>query len=302
MKTAIVTGANGFIGRWLVKELSENNYYVYAVVREKYSYICKNENVNIIQCPMDKIFSLREKIAEKPIDDFFHLAWEGSGGPGRSNYALQLKNVKESCDAAELAQELQVKHFFCAGTLSEHIVEDLLEENNISANMVYALCKKTTRYLLDIFFRTHKVKFTWLQFSNVYGPYNQSGNLLSYALDTMMKDEVPEFSSGEQPYDFIYIKDLVKAVRLLSDIDCDKKYYFIGSGAKLKLKEYLQQLPLIFGNNSQLGLGKRKEDGVKYEESWFDSSDLIKEVGYIAEYSFEEGIKETIDWLRNKEN
>ena len=302
MKSAIVTGANGFIGRWLVKELSEHNYYVYAVVRKNHSYICKNQNVKIVECPMSEILSLREKLTITNIDKFFHLAWNASGGEGRANYDLQLKNVKESCDVAELAKQLQVKHFFGVGTLTENIVEDLLEDENISTNMIYAVSKKMTRYFLDIAFRQNATKFTWLQFSNVYGPYNQSGNLLSYALNAMMKKEVPEFSSGEQPYDFVYVKDLVRAIRLISDMDSGKQYYFIGSGTSLKLKEYLQKLPSIIGNNSQLEIGKRAEDGVKYEKSWFDCSDLIEEVGYTAEYSFEKGIKETIEWLKNKDN
>ena len=297
MKKAIVTGASGFVGTWLVKELSEHQCLVYAMVRKDEGKFDNISNVKVIECDMANIEKLADYI-DGPVDAFIHLAWQGSGGDERANYEIQLNNVKLGCDAAKVAKKIGVLHFFSAGTITENIVDNIILNDKVSANMMYAVCKKTTRYMLDVYCKKIGLPFTWLQFSNVYGPYNQSGNLLSYALETLVKGEVPAFSKGEQPYDFIYVKDLVRVIRELININNKRNFYFIGSGESRKLCEYLMELPDIYGGESKVGIGLRPEDGIAYEWEWFECSELKEDIGYKAEYSFEMGIRETIEWLK----
>lgn len=300
MKKIIVTGANGFVGRWLSNELAQHGYYVYALDITKPDDFVYEDNVKSIICDVTKIENMKTQFEKENITAIIHLAWIGSGGPKRADYKTQLLNVEIACNIAKFASEIGVKHLYAAGTISEQIVDNIILQDNVSPNMMYAICKKTTRYMLDVYCRMIDLKFTWLQFSNIYGPYNYSGNLLSYALEKLANGEEPEFSAGTQPYDFIYIKDLVRAIRLLCDIDCNKKIYFLGSGNSRELHEYLEELPIIYGNNSSVGIGKRPEDGVKYFWEWFDIADLKEDTGFDVEYTFAEGVKETIQWLEKK--
>ena len=77
MKKAIVTGANGFIGSWLIKELVKNDVEVIAVVRNEKSNIesiANIEGLRIVYCDLNEIQTLPEKIADRDIDVFYHLA------------------------------------------------------------------------------------------------------------------------------------------------------------------------------------------------------------------------------------
>ena len=300
MKKAVVTGANGFVGSWLVKELVEQNFYVYSVVKDENEIVSEIngfENSEIVYCDLSKIKNLAEIIGEKEIDAFFHLAWVGSGGPLRADYKIQLNNSIYSCDAAFAAKEMNAKRFLCAGTVTEHIVDNTLMMKNVSQNMMYGIAKKTTHLALNAYCKTIGLDFVWMQFSNVYGPNNMSGNLLSYAFNEISAGRIPEFSKGTQPYDFIYVKDLVHAIYLLATNELNHATYFLGSGEKCKLFEYLEKIPKII-DGCDVALGKRPEDGIVYLEEWFDANDLCVDTGFKVNYTFEDGVTETYNWYK----
>ncbi len=297
MKSAIVTGANGFIGRWLVEKLLEENVKVYAIVKDENEEVSMLTGCNIVYCELSEILTLTQKITE-PVDVFYHLAWAGAGGAARADYSVQLANAKFSCDAANCAKMLGCKKFLCAGTITEKIAENILNIDVKAENTIYALEKHNTHCLLDILCKKIELDYVWMRFSNVYGPYNMSGNIISYMLGELMKGNRPSFSKGEQPYDLIYIKDLVNAVYLLGKKDTKKNCYFIGSGNCRMLRDYLTEIKDMYGNGAEIGLGERPDDGLKYYKEWFEISDLCEDTGFKPEYAFEDAIKETIDWIK----
>ena len=75
MKEAIVTGANGFIGRHLVKTLLEENYTVWAIIRPNGGCNIRNiVGINVVECDMKDIdrlpFLMKIKYPEECV--FFH--------------------------------------------------------------------------------------------------------------------------------------------------------------------------------------------------------------------------------------
>ena len=301
MKKAIVTGANGFVGSWLVKELAARNVTVYAVVRDAdadISRIGALSNVKIFYCNLENIRNLPESITDRDIECFYHLAWAGAWGGLRADHNVQLSNAGYCCDAAYAAKQIGCEKFLCAGTVSENIADGVSELDKVSQNMMYAICKQTARKLLSVYCRMIDIKLIWMQFSNIYGPGDRTNNLICYTLTEILNNRKPTFSKGSQPYDFIFIKDLVHAVYLLGSCNIPSDKYFLGSGNGRPLCEYLSEIPEILGNGCQVGLGERPEDGIVYNKEWFDISKLQKDTGFVSQYSFEEGIKETFQWLK----
>lgn len=95
MKKAIVTGANGFVGSTLVKELIGRNVQVIALDREGCSgNLPENDLVRFVPCDLAEMASLKDKVADRDIDVFYHFAWVGSAGPARADTALQLQNAQ----------------------------------------------------------------------------------------------------------------------------------------------------------------------------------------------------------------
>lgn len=303
MKSAVVTGANGFVGAWLIDTLVKKGVKVYAVIKdtnEDISRIGNLDDCNIVYCELKDIIDLPNKINDTP-EVFYHLAWAGAGGAGRADYALQLLNAKYTCDAAVSAKKMGCKKFLCAGTITEKIAENILNIDVKAENTIYALEKHNTHCLLDILCKKIDLDYVWMRFSNIYGPYNLSGNIISYMLGELSKGNRPSFSKGEQPYDLMYIEDLVKAIYLLGEKDTKKNCYFLGSGTPRLLKDYLIEIKDIYGNGAQIGLGERPEDGLKYYEEWFDTTDLQNDTGFKPEFDFETAVTKTVKWIKGEQ-
>lgn len=294
MKKVIISGANGFIGKWLVKEFVEAGIEVYALVRNEENHFIKNDNVHFICCDMKNVVNIVEQLKNKRIDTFFHLAWEGSTGDKRADYKIQLSNVQYSCEAMQVAKLIGCKRFLAAGTITERIVDEAIQNGRVPTNLIYGICKKTTHNILITLSTQIGIELIWMQFSNVFGPGNRTGNLISYTLSTIQKGEQPEYSSATQPYDFIYIKDLVRAIMLLGQNEkLSHNQYFLGSGQSRVLREYLLDIPRALGLDIEMGIGQRADDGIKYQKEWFLTDGLVMDTGFKTTYSFEEAIRET---------
>ena len=77
MNKAVVTGANGFVGSHVCKELADSNTKVYAVIKdenENIDSIKDLQGISIVYCDLDNIESLSEKITDNDIDVFYHFA------------------------------------------------------------------------------------------------------------------------------------------------------------------------------------------------------------------------------------
>lgn len=302
MEKAIVTGANGFIGNNLVKHLVSQGVHVTAVVRNEKSDISGLSDLNntdILYCDLSEINSLPEKIPAANFDVFYHLAWEGNSGPGRQDYAMQMRNAMYAADAFRASESLNCGRFLCSGTITEKVAADILKFPEISApNMIYGIAKNAAHYICEFLSRKSSVKFIWCRLSNIYGPGNKTGNIASYTLEQLMNGKTPEFSSALQPFDLMYVDDCASALYHIGTCDTSKKEFFVGSGRPRLLKDYLLQMWEITGKKVPIGIGKRADDGIVYDSEWFNISDLTEKTGFVPVTGFEEGILKTIEYMK----
>jgi nucleoside-diphosphate-sugar epimerase len=141
-----------------------------------------------------------------------------------------------------------------------------------------------------------------MQFANSYGPDNKTGNLISYTIDTLSAGLAAQFGSADQPYDFIYIDDLVEAAFRLGESKLSKTSYYIGSGAPLLLKDYLFEIGRIMGKSEMVEIGVRTDDGVRYTCDMFDITSTVKDIGVYVSHRFDEGIRLVLDEKRNNKS
>ena len=288
MRTILVTGATGYIGRNLVRCLLKNGDFVYVLVRRKGSIWADTENVKEICCLMENYSILPHLLNGIKIDVFYHLAWEGTSGVQRSDYNLQLKNVNCTCAAAVVAKKINCKRFIVTGTISENVAATISQNHYSSQNLIYALSKFYTHNLLDVICQNIGLDYIWAQLSNIFGGDNTSGNLLSYALNEFNNNKVPEFGPCNQPYNFTYINDAVYALDLIGKSEKVSTQYVISNGECRLLKDYLLDFANVY--EKSVGIGIRKDDGVVYKREWFDNQEL-RRLSYIPKYTFLDAVK-----------
>lgn len=301
----IVTGANGFVGSYLLQTLSAAGNEILAIVRSNKSNvekIKKIRNVKIFVCDLDCIEQLPNIISERNIDCCIHLAWEGATGIKRGDYNIQLKNIYRTLNLCRVLKKMNIKRFVGIGTLAEKDVNNYIPTDGATPNLVscYGTAKLSAQYMSKAICSDLGIEHVWCQLSNIYGIGDETNNFINFASKLMLCGERPSFTSGEQMYDFVYVSDIAEGIYAAAKKGEKNTVYYIGSGNPQILKNFIIQIRDCINQNIHLYLGEKKFNGVCLPDREFDCSKLINDTGYLAKISFEEGIKMTIDWLKTK--
>lgn len=303
MKKALVTGANGFLGSLLVEKLIENNVEVIA------ADLCgQNDRISpkarFVDFDMHRCSELLSKIADRDIDVIFHMAWGGSSGILRGDYALQLDNVKCMCDAVKTAAEMRIKRFIGAGTLAQMDCMAYIEQNGSSPNAVscYGSAKIAAQYMSKAIANFVGIEHIWCYISNIYGVGDTTNNFINFACKKMLKGERASFTAGEHIYDFVYITDTIRGLYLCAENGRNNNSYYIGSSKQRKLKEFIEIIRDNIDPNIPLFLGEVPFNGVSLSDENFSCKHIQNDTGYSSEIDFKDGIKKTIRWLREVES
>lgn len=303
MKSAIVTGANGFVGRYLVNELSRHDVTVYAVVRDPLSSgdLSKLPGVHVVGCDMEHIQTLVDKIPSSA-DVFYHLAWSGSTGAARGDYALQLTNTRWTLDSVNTAKQLNCKKFIGAGTLAEYDVNAYSPKDGSTPNAVscYGVAKIAAHYMSKAECCRLGIEHMWAYLSNTYGIGNYTSNFVNFAAKTLIVGQPADFTSGEQPYDFVHVNDTAQGLYCIGARGKANCSYYIGSTHPKQLKDFILQIRDAVDPRIKLNLGAIPFRGIALPAHVFDCSKLVTDTGYQPQVAFEIGIKSTVSWIREQ--
>lgn len=296
MNKVIVTGANGFIGSSLIKKLVCNGISVVALdITFAISRLPESDLIEKIEVKLDNADEMLSKIPAGSYDAFYHFAWQGVNGADKADPTVQLKNCQMTINCATVAKALNCKKLLCAGTIAEQATNSLPNLEKTSGGMMYGVAKHCTHLMLENYCKNIGQDFVWMQFSNIYGPSNKTGNLVSYTISELMKGNEATFGPAMQPYDFIYVEDLIEAVYRLGVNETVRNCYFIGSGEPRILKDYLLEIGREYGHEEQIKIGVRPDDGIVYTMDMFDTSKLKKDIGEYISKNFTEGIRYTLE-------
>lgn len=305
MKKAIVTGATGFLGVWLVKELACQGIEVIAVVRSEQSEVgplTQYDNVRIVVCPLADMASLPTLIEDKNVDVFYHLAWAGTSGVDRADIKLQLGNVQASCDAVKAAAEIGCSKFVNAGSIMEYEAMQYIPMDGSTPGLgsIYSAAKQAADFMAKTLAVSRSMPYVNAIISNIYGAGEKSARFINSTLRRFLNDERAAFTHGEQLYDFIYVSDAARAFYLIGENGKAYTSYYVGNQVPHPLKEFITRIRDVVDNTLELNFGEIPFQGALLLYDEFDMSKLNRELGFVPEISFEQGIEKTIGWIEGR--
>ncbi|MGN9019082.1 NAD-dependent epimerase/dehydratase family protein [Lachnospiraceae bacterium HCP1S3_C3] len=302
MRKVAVTGATGMIGASMIEQMVNDGIRVTAIVRpnsKKISNLIKDENIDVIECDIDNLLSLKDKM-DKDYDTFYHFAWDGTYGDSRDDAMLQERNVRNTLEAVELAHTIGCKVFVGAGSQAEFgFVEGELSDN-IPKNPVtgYGIAKYTAGRLSAVMCKRLGMRQSWGRIVSTYGPRDNSYTMVMSSVINMLDGKRMSFTKGDQIWDYVYGGDCSRAFYLIGKYGKHGKAYTIGSGKSRLLREYITAIRDVVNPELEIGLGERDYYPNQVMKLTADISELTEDTGFVPEVEFEEGIRRTMEWYK----
>lgn len=304
MKKVIVTGANGFVGSALVKELVKNDVEVLEMDMPGCNgnlSVC--DKVKFLPLALDNISSLKDLIDDRDFDCFYHFAWAGSAGAARADTKLQLQNAQWTIDCLRTAKEVGCKKFVAAGSIMEHeiMAAAFASGNKPGLGYIYGSGKLVAHTMAMSVAADIGIDLVWAEITNAYGVGELSPRMVNTTIRKVIKGEEPQFTAGTQNYDFVYIDDVAKAFYLIGKNGKPFNEYLIGSSNAKPLKEFLLEMKAAIAPDLNFIFGDIPFTGINLPLEKYDCSKTEKDTGFKAQISFGEGCRRTMEWLKQVE-
>ena len=288
MKKAVITGAAGFAGYSVTRELIDRGYEVYAVLRpdsehnKRLSGLSGNIHIfEIDQMAFDKIY----RYIPDNCDEFYHLAWSGK----RDDFADQVKNIDYCLEALESAGKLNCRRFIGIGSQAEYGICDIIMREDLTPHPInaYGAAKTAAMYLSKRRAEQLGMEWVWGRIFSLYGDYEPSGRMLPDLIRSLKNNKDIRLSSCEQDWDYLHVRDAARAIVLLGEKGHSGQIYNIANGSYRPLKEYVEEARSLFAYCSEIKYGDRAEPFIALRP---DVSKLIEHTGWKPVIGFSEGV------------
>ena len=167
----------------------------------------------------------------------------------------------------------------------------------------YALQKLVGEYYCTVFSNVYGLETVALRYFNVYGPRQDPSSPYSGVLSLFMKSALERttptiFGDGEQSRDFTFVEDVaelnLKAARAPK---ASGKTYNAGNGGRITLNLAWALLQKIEGIEIPAKFAPERAGDVR--DSQADIAAAVRDLGHAPRYSFEDGMRRTLEWYRN---
>lgn len=310
MGTYLVTGAAGFIGSNLVRELLRRGERVRGI--DNFS-TGKRHNLEDLG-GMDFIEGdlLDQSTLAKACAGVQYILHQAAipSVPKSVEHPRPShdSNILGTFNLLMAARDARVQRVIYAGSSSVYGETPTLPKKETmlpSPISPYAVQKLTGEYYLTSFYRVYGLETVTLRYFNVFGPYQDPSSMYSGVLAkfcrAMLAGQTPTiYGDGEQSRDFTYIENNVNANLLAATAPAAKvagKVFNIATASQITLNDTVKVLRKLTGYTGEVQYGPERAGDIKH--SYADISAAHEAMGYTPSVSFEEGLKRTVDWYRS---
>jgi nucleoside-diphosphate-sugar epimerase len=297
---AFITGATGFIGAHLTRRLVEEGLEV-AILRPPSS------NPSRIVDLLPTVTDIRSDLAdlEKHTDDLvafrpdvlFHLAWTGVAGSVR-NERVQLENLTTLATLVDVAERAGCATWIGVGSQAEYGPHSgRLDESHLpSPTTLYGATKLAAYHLSARLCAAVNIRHAWIRLFSAYGPADGPDWMIPSLIRSLLGGVKPSLTAGEQRWDYIYVSDVVEALRRVATATEAEGAFNLGSGVARPLRQIIELVRDSIDPDLPLGFGEvpYRPDQVMHLEA--DIGRLQAATGWHPKVRLEEGLRKTVRW------
>lgn len=288
----LVTGASGFIGSHLGKNLLQNkSIEVHAVSRSAQP---TDENlINWWHGDLEDRSITHNIIRQIKPDIIYHLASNVTGSRAIEHVLPTLyANFLSTINILTVATKIGCSRIVLAGSLEEPELDQVLTV----PSSPYAAAKWSSSMYARMFYELYQTPVVIAKIFMTYGPGQDSRFLVPYVISSLLKGLPPRLSSGKRPIDWIYIDDLINGLlKMAYTPGIEGSTIDLGLGKLVTVREVVQQIVLTINPEIHPLFGAI-EDRVMEQVRVANSAVSYAKLDWKPQVSLEEGLGRTVDW------
>ena len=299
----VVTGGKGFLGQVVCRKLAERG--------------CTNvlipefEQYDLTQEP-----DVARMYADMKPDVVLHLAAEVGGiganldNPGRYFYA----NMAMALHLIEHARAVKLDKFLQVGTICAYpkFTPVPFKEDDLRAgypeetNAPYGVAKKAAMVMLDGYERQYGLKSAYVLPVNLYGPGDNFNLHSSHVIPALIRkcveamdanaDHIECWGTGSASREFLFVEDAAEGILRAAEVLDEPTPVNLGASFEITIKDLVELIVKLTGFEGEIRWDATKPDG--QPRRCLDTNKADELLGWKAQTSFEDGLRQTIDWFR----
>ena len=308
----LVTGGAGFMGSNFIRFIV-NKYPQHQIINyDKLTYAADLRNLDDIKNKKNYKF-VKGDVCDfkflvkflKDVDCIVHLAAESHVDNSIGNSLIfTTSNTYGTHVLLEAARLNNIKKFLHVST--DEVYGDIekgsfKEGSLLSPNNPYSASKAGAEMIARSYRKTYKMPITIVRGNNVFGPYQYPEKIIpSFITKLLENKKVPLHGNGSNIRTYMFVKDFANALDLIFNRGKIGEIYNLGTSDEISNLELTKLILKKLGkDDSYIDF---VEDRPFNDKRYSIDISKIKALGWKQDYSFEQGLKETIDWYRNNKN
>ncbi len=313
-KIVIVTGGMGFLGGFVTEKLRRHG--------AERIFIPRIEEYDLTQLSdIQRMYDDADRLAEGPRLEtvVIHLAALAGGiGANRARPAeFFYINLMMGTQLMHTAWQRGVSKFVAIGTVCAYPKftplpfkeENLWDGYPEETNAPYGLAKKMLLVQAQAYHQQYGFDAIYLLPVNLYGPRDNFNLETSHVIPALIRKcveaqernetQVVLWGDGSPTREFLYAGDAAQGILLAAEKYQDSQPVNLGSGQEISIKQLAELIARLTGFKGQLVWDTSKPNGQPRRA--LDTSKAEQYFGFRAQVSFEEGLRQTIEWYRQKQ-
>jgi dTDP-glucose 4,6-dehydratase len=307
----LVTGAAGFIGSNFVHYWVERHPDDEVVALDLLTYAGNKANLRGVEEQIDfvegNIGDLelgRRLLEEYDIEVVVNFAAESHNSLAvvdpRRFFHTNVIGTQTLLEAARDVGGLQRFHHVSTcevyGDLPLDSDEMFTEESPYRPRTPYNASKAGADHAVRAYHETFGIPISITNCSNNYGPYQFPEKVIPLFVTNALDDrELPMYASTQNKREWLHVRDHCRAIELVLESDRIGETYNVGSGLEASIEDIADLVVKLTGKSESLKTIVPDRPG--HDRRYLlDSSKLRRELGWEPEISWEEGLRETVEW------
>lgn len=312
MKKALIIGAAGFAGRYLIHHLHDDCHMEVAATKLANEQLdglpAKVHNLDILNKEdiIELLFAIRP-------DYIFHLAAQSSVSVAWNNPQLTIDiNIKGGVNVLDAVRELYYKpRILMIGSGEEygHILPGetpILENNRLNPGNIYAATKACQNMIGSIYSKAYDMEIVLVRAFNHIGPGQSSIFVVSdfcrqvAEIEKGLREPVMYVGNLSAKRDFTDVRDVVRAYALLVQHGEKGETYNVGRGRAVEIREILDKIIALSDREIKVEIDPAKIRPVDVPIIEADITKLHQATGWQPEISLEKTIEEVLNYWRER--